>query len=90
MKKVLLALAVLGTVFLTACEKDNSLEPANETLLKSDKGLMCRGCGDWDIAAPEESSAFETETFVSRTDSVATPVGKGKGNGRGDGKGKGN
>ncbi len=89
MKKVLLALAVLGTVFLTACEKDNSLEPANETLLKSDKGLMCRGCGDWDIVAPEESSVSRSTVYVSHTDSLATAAGKTRNeNENGKGKGK--
>jgi hypothetical protein len=74
MKKVLLALAVLGTIFLTACEKDNSLEPAEKVLLKSDKSLMCRGCGDWDIV---------TESFSSSTDTVAAQDGRSSGKGRG-------
>ena len=85
MKKVLLAVAVLVTMFLTACEKDNSLQPEG-TLLKADKGLMdCRGCGDWDIVAPEESSALRSavaDTLAAPSKAPKKEKGKGKGKGK--------
>jgi hypothetical protein len=55
MKKVLLTLAVIGTLFLTACEKDEIATPdANESALSAkDKALEC-SCGgaSWDITDP--------------------------------------
>lgn len=85
MKKVLLSVAVLGTILLTACEKDNTFEPAEKTLLKADKGLMCRGCGDWDIVAPEEGSTLRAAVYDGNTDTLATSGKKPK---KGKGKGK--
>ncbi len=77
MKKVLLTVAVLGTIFLSGCEKDEALVPAEKTLLKADKGILCRGCGDWDIVEPE-STAMRTATYDGATDTVAAPVKPGK------------
>ncbi|MES3017531.1 MAG: hypothetical protein V4721_07130 [Bacteroidota bacterium] len=56
MKKVLLTLAVVGTIFLSACEKENLAQPAGEKAVKTDKGISCRGCGQWDIVDPDPST----------------------------------
>jgi len=56
MKKLLLAAVVLGTVLFSACEKDELVVPAEKSLIKSDKGVGCRGCGDWDIVEPVQST----------------------------------
>ncbi len=72
MKKVLLTVAVLGTIFLSGCEKDESLEPSEKALLKADKGILCRGCGDWDIVQPE-GTALGTTTYDGATDTVSAP-----------------
>ncbi|SKB91757.1 hypothetical protein [Daejeonella lutea] len=77
MKKVLLTVAVLGTIFFTGCEKDEALVPAEKTLLKADKGILCRGCGDWDIVDPEATS-LRTATYDGATDTVAAPAKPGK------------
>ena len=66
MKRVLLTIAVLGTIFLSACEKEETLVPAEETVLKSDKGISCRGCADWDLT--------NTATYDGETDTVSTPA----------------
>lgn len=72
MKKVLLTVAVLGTIFLSGCEKDEVLVPSEKTLLKADKGILCRGCGDWDIKGADTSS-FSTATYDGAPDTVAAP-----------------
>lgn len=74
MKKVLLTIAILGTIFLSACEKDESLVPAEQTLLKADKGILCRGCGQWDIASTGSSAALNTVTYDGETDTLAAPA----------------
>jgi hypothetical protein len=56
MKKLLLVAAVLGTVLLSACEKDELVVPSEKLLIKAEKGADCRGCGDWDIVAPVPST----------------------------------
>ncbi|MDP3469776.1 MAG: hypothetical protein Q8S11_15655 [Daejeonella sp.] len=53
MKKLLLTVAVLGTVLLSACEKDELAVPSEKSLIKTEKGVACRGCGDWDITEPQ-------------------------------------
>lgn len=66
MKKVLLTLAVIGTICLSACEKDQLTTPEKQTL-KADKGILCRDCGGgWDITA--------TETATATTLRVAVPT----------------
>ena len=56
MKKVLLPLALIGTLFLTACDKDELATPEvnKEALSAKDKALEC-SCGgaSWDIKEPE-------------------------------------
>lgn len=76
MKKLLLSVAVLGTVFLSACEKDQLLVPAEQSSVKTDKGVLCRGCGDWDIADPVSSTDASRQGVTSSADtdsSVSKP-----------------
>jgi hypothetical protein len=70
MKKVLLTIAILGTIFLSGCEKDEALIPAEKTLLKADKGILCRGCGQWDIDG-ESTDALRTVSFDGETDTLS-------------------
>lgn len=74
MKKVLLTIAVFGTIFLSACEKDDSIAPAERTLLKADKGILCRGCADWDINKAGSDPALSTVAFDVETDTVSKSV----------------
>jgi hypothetical protein len=56
MKKVLLPLALIGALFLTACEKGEIAIPyTNESASGvKDKALECScGGGSWDITDPE-------------------------------------
>lgn len=55
MKRALLLLTVLGSLFLGACEKDELTTPADQNLIKTDKGILCRGCGQWDIVEPSNN-----------------------------------
>lgn len=71
MKKVLLTIAILGTIIFSGCEKDDTLVPAETTLLKADKGVSCRGCGQWDIAGTGNSRALITVTYDGETDTLA-------------------
>jgi len=58
MKRLLLIIALLGSVFFVSCEK-NELPVLENQLIKPDRGILCRGCGDWDIITPaSESSKF--------------------------------
>lgn len=50
MKKALLTIAVLGTILFSGCEKDEVVAPAQKIVIKADKAVACRGCGDWDVA----------------------------------------
>jgi len=52
MKKLLLAAVVLGTLLFSACEKDELVVPAEKSVIQAEKGVGCRGCGDWDIEVP--------------------------------------
>jgi hypothetical protein len=52
MKKLFLGVAVVATVLLSACEKDELAVPSEKSLIKTEKGIKCRGCGDWDIVQP--------------------------------------
>jgi len=56
MKKLLFKVAVLVTVLFSACEKDELVVPSEKSLIKSEKGVGCRGCGDWDIVVPVPST----------------------------------
>lgn len=73
MKNALLMFGVLGAIFLSGCEKDDSLEPVEKTLLKADKGILCRGCGQWDIVSPETNgtSTAQLATYDGATDTIA-------------------
>ena len=73
MKKVLLTIAILGTIILSGCEKEDTLVPAETTLLKADKGVACRGCGQWDIASTGTSVALSTVTYDGETDTLTSP-----------------
>ena len=72
MKKLLLTAAVLGTVLLSACEKDEQIVPVEKTLIKADKGILCRGCGDWDINQAE-STSLRVSGSVDTTSTVSKP-----------------
>lgn len=74
MKKVLLSIAILGTIFLSGCEKDEALVPAEKTLLKADKGILCRGCGQWDIVDGTSSDPLNTVSYDGETDTLSVPV----------------
>jgi len=71
MKKVLLTIAILGTIFLSGCEKDEALVPAEKTLLKADKGILCRGCGQWDIVDGGTTDALRTVSYDGETDTLS-------------------
>ena len=70
MKRVLLTLTVLGSLLLGACEKEELAAPTDKTLIKADKEIMCRGCGQWDIVEAE-ATAFKSSVS---TDTIATPI----------------
>lgn len=72
MKRLLLTVAVLGTVLFSACEKDAQIAPAEKTLIKADKGILCRGCGDWDIIQPDASTETTTLRVTGTVDSTST------------------
>jgi len=65
MKKVLLTIAVLGTILLSACQKDEVLVPAEKATVNADKGIACRGCADWDInkSGKQGTAAVGTVTY---------------------------
>jgi hypothetical protein len=71
MKKILLTAAVFGTVLFSACEKDEQIVPTEKTLIKAEKGILCRGCGDWDIIQPESSIESTTLTGTSSIDTTS-------------------
>jgi hypothetical protein len=75
MKRLLFTVAVLGTALFSACEKEAQIVPAEKTLIKADKGILCRGCGDWDIIQPDVSTETTTLKVTSTVDSTsAKPV----------------
>lgn len=51
MKRLLFIITILGSVFFTSCEK-NELPVLENQLIKSEKGILCKGCGEWDIVTP--------------------------------------
>ena len=54
MKRILLSLALIGTLFLTACEKDEIATPqTNDLTGVKEKTLDCScGGGSWDVTNP--------------------------------------
>lgn len=70
MKKVLLTLTVLGTIFMSACEKNESIIPIEKTLIKANKGILCRGCGDWDLVVPTSSTESTTLNITGSIDTT--------------------
>ncbi len=74
MKKVLLTLTVIGTLFLGACEKEELATPSDKTLIKTDKGILCRGCGQWDIIDQQSESEGGAFRSAATTDTTSTPV----------------
>jgi len=73
MKRLLITLTVLGTVLFSACEINELAMPAEKTLIKAEKGILCRGCGDWDIVQPE-STTLRVASSVDTTSSTPTPL----------------
>ncbi len=76
MKRVLLTLAVFGTIFLNGCEKDAALVPVEKTSIKANDVIMCGGCGQWDIVDPDpdaEGSSLRSATSAE-TDTAAAPA----------------
>ena len=73
MKKLLTSLSVLGCLFFASCQKDEVLVP-DKQLIKADKGVMCRGCGDWDIIGTStqslDSKIYSTDTLSSTSKST--------------------
>jgi len=65
MKRILSILSVLVIILLNSCEKDQTIAPSEKTLIKSEKGLLCRGCGDWDLSG----DGISTETTNTTTGS---------------------
>ena len=55
MKKVLLPMALIGALFLTACEKDEIAAPeVNDLMSIKEKALECScGGGSWDLTDPD-------------------------------------
>ncbi|MGB4397951.1 MAG: hypothetical protein WBJ10_01180 [Daejeonella sp.] len=74
MKKVLLMIAISGTIFLGSCQKDEVLVPAENSSVKVDKGVSCRGCGQWDIATTGAKAALNTVTYDGETDKLTTQI----------------
>lgn len=72
MKKLFLTAAVLGTVLFSACEKDEQAIPVEKSLIKADKGILCRGCGDWDLIQAESTTETTTLRVTSPVDSTST------------------
>ncbi len=74
MKRLLLTVAVLGTALFSACEKDEQVVPVEKTLIKADKGILCRGCGDWDIVEPDATSTSLRVSSGDTTSATPTPI----------------
>ncbi len=74
MKRVLLTLAVVGTIFLSACEKDESAQPVEKISLKGDKGISCRGCGQWDIVEPDPVTTSSASLATYDGEAQAAPA----------------
>lgn len=55
MQKLLTILAVLSILALNGCKKDQTIAPNDKSLIKSEKGLLCRGCGSWDLSGSDVS-----------------------------------
>ncbi len=67
MKRKLLAVAVIGILFSTACEKDEGLNPGN-TLQKTDspEKILCRDCGGsgWDFGGSDSGDGTNGFRYV--------------------------
>ena len=72
MKRVLFTLTILGSLLLGSCEKEQLTAPADENLIKADKGILCRGCGQWDFTDPGIDSGATANRSIMTTDTVAT------------------
>ena len=68
MKKLLMSLSVLGCLLFASCEKDEKLIPSKQ-VIQADKGIMCRGCGDWDITGV---STVSSDSKISSTDTLSS------------------
>ena len=70
MRRALPTLAILATVLLNGCEKDQSILLNEKTLIKSEKGLLCRGCGQSDLSE-DPSATPQAATFrIVATDTI--------------------
>ncbi len=74
MKRVLLTLAVFGTIFLNGCEKDAALVPVEKTSIKADDIIMCGGCGQWDIVDPDPEAEGSSLRSAPTNDTTAAPA----------------
>lgn len=73
MKKLLLSLSVAGCLLFVSCEKNEELIPSKQ-VIQADKGIMCRGCGDWDIIGTQSTDAGTSSTdTLSNTSKSAKP-----------------
>ncbi len=67
MKKLLMSLSVLGCLLFASCEKDEKLIPSKQ-VIQADKGIMCRGCGDWEITSNQSiDSKISSADTLSNT-----------------------
>jgi hypothetical protein len=73
MKKLLFSISVLGSVFFSSCEKNELLIPEDQ-LIKSDKAILCRGCGDWDIILPESQSPEFRGVNADTIHAISKPI----------------
>lgn len=74
MKRVLLTLTVLGSLFLGACEKEELTAPVDKALIKADKGILCRGCAQWDLVEPGAESGTTTYRSAGSADTTVNPA----------------
>ncbi|SDL81356.1 hypothetical protein SAMN05421813_102230 [Daejeonella rubra] len=70
MQRILCILSFLVIILLNGCEKDQSIVPNEKTLIKSEKGLLCRGCGDWDLSDPTSTTEATTTNKQAGTDTA--------------------
>jgi len=70
MQKLLTILAVLSILSLNGCKKEQTIAPNDKSLIKSDKGILCRGCGSWDLTGSDVSIESTTTDSSPGTDTA--------------------
>jgi len=70
MQKLITILAVLSILSLNGCKKDQTIAPNDKSLIKSEKGLLCRGCGSWDLSGSDVSIESTTTDSSPGTDTA--------------------